>query len=126
MAETINDRIKIIRKHNNLTMDKFGDRIGITKASISRLESGENNPSEQTLMLICKEFGVDHHWLKTGEGEMLSSIGDDEVIAKFDAIMAGEKDTHKIILKTLLDMDEETLQSLDKFIEKYIKNKKAD
>lgn len=126
MAETINDRIKIIRKHNNLTMDKFGDRIGITKASISRLESGENNPSEQTLILICKEFGIDYHWLTTGEGDMFAPVGDDETIAKFDAIMAGEKDTHKIILKTLLDMDEETLQSLDKFIEKYIENKKAD
>jgi len=126
MSETINDRIKKIRINNNLTMDKFGDKIGITKSSVSLIESGKNNPSEQTIMLICKEFGVDHHWLKTGEGSMFSSNGDDEVIAKFDAIMTGEKDTHKIILKTLLDMDEETLQSLDKFIEKYIENKKAD
>lgn len=125
MTETINDRIKVIRKHNNLTMDKFGKRIGITKTSVSLIESGKNNPSEQTLILICKEFGIDYLWLTTGKGEMFSPISDDETIAKFDAIMAGEKDTHKVILKTLLDMDEETLKSLDKFIEKYIENKKA-
>ena len=125
MTETINDRIKVIRKHNNLTMDKFGKRIGITKTSVSLIESGKNNPSEQTLILICKEFGIDYLWLTTGKGELFSPISDDETIAKFDAIMAGEKDTHKVILKTLLDMDEETLKSLDKFIEKYIENKKA-
>lgn len=125
MSETISDRIKSVRINNNLTMDKFGDKIGITKSSVSLIESGKNNPSEQTLILICKEFGIDYLWLTTGKGEMFGSV-DDEVIAKFDAIMAGEKETHKIILKTLLDMDEETLESLDKFIEKYIENKKAD
>lgn len=125
MSETISDRIKSVRINNNLTMDKFGDKIGITKSSVSLIESGKNNPSEQTLILICKEFGIDYLWLTTGKGEMFGSV-DDEVIAKFDAIMAGEKETHKIILKTLLDMDEETLKSLDKFIEKYIENKKAD
>lgn len=125
MVEKVNDRIKQVRKSLNLTMDKFGNKIGISKASISKLESGENNPSEQTLMLICKEFGVDYLWLTTGKGEMLPP-SDDEVMAKFDSIMFGEKDTHKIILKTLLDMDEVTLNALDRFIEKYIENKKAD
>ncbi len=125
MDDTINNRIKLVRKHFDLTMDTFGDKIGIKKSSVSLIESGKNNPSEQTLMLICKEFGVDYLWLTTGKGEMLPP-SDDEVMAKFDSIMFGEKDTHKIILKTLLDMDEDTLNALDRFIEKYIENKKAD
>jgi transcriptional regulator with XRE-family HTH domain len=51
-------------------MEKFGSRIGIGKTSISLLESGKNNPSVQTVSLICREFGVNEHWLRTGEGEM--------------------------------------------------------
>lgn len=64
------DRIREVREHFGLSMEKFGSRIGIGKASISLLESGKNNPSIQTVSLICREFGVNERWLRTGEGEM--------------------------------------------------------
>lgn len=64
------DRIREVREHSGLSMEKFGARIGIGKASISLLESGKNNPSAQTISLICREFNVNEHWLRTGEGEM--------------------------------------------------------
>lgn len=64
------DRIREVREHFGLSMEKFGSRIGIGKASISLLESGKNNPSVQTITLICREFGVNEQWLRTGEGEM--------------------------------------------------------
>lgn len=64
------DRIREVREHFGLSMEKFGARIGIGKTSISLLESGKNNPSVQTVSLICREFGVNERWLRTGEGEM--------------------------------------------------------
>lgn len=64
------ERIREVREHFGLSMEKFGARIGIGKTSISLLESGKNNPSVQTVALICREFGVNEHWLRTGEGEM--------------------------------------------------------
>ena len=64
------DRIREVREHFGLSMEKFGSRIGIGKASISLLESGKNNPSVQTITLICREFGVNEQWVRTGEGEM--------------------------------------------------------
>ena len=63
------DRIREVREHFGLSMEKFGSRIGIGKASISLLESGKNNPSVQTITLICREFGVNEQWIRTGEGE---------------------------------------------------------
>jgi transcriptional regulator with XRE-family HTH domain len=45
----INGRIRQIRKENKLTMEQFGKRISISKVSVSRIESGINNPSEQTI-----------------------------------------------------------------------------
>lgn len=64
------ERIREVREHFGLSMEKFGARIGIGKTSISLLESGKNNPSVQTVALICREFGVNEHWLRTGDGEM--------------------------------------------------------
>lgn len=64
------ERIRELRKHLNMTMDEFGARIGLSKAAISLIESGRNGARDQTLLAICREFGVNEHWLRTGEGEM--------------------------------------------------------
>lgn len=64
------ERIKQVRKSLGLTQQEFGSRIGIKKASISTIESGKSNPSAQTLLSICREFGVCEEWLRDGTGEM--------------------------------------------------------
>lgn len=70
---TMHDRIKELRKANNLTQAEFGERIGITFSSVSLLEKGKNNPSEQTIRAICSEFNVNRDWLVDGIGEMRAS-----------------------------------------------------
>lgn len=71
---TINERIKEVRKSENLTMEKFGERVKISKVSVSRIESGINNPSNQTIMLICREFNINEEWLRNGTGSMKLEI----------------------------------------------------
>lgn len=66
----MNERIKELRKALKLSQDAFGRRIGISGASVSRLESGENEPSAQTVAFICREFSVSETWLRYGTGEM--------------------------------------------------------
>ena len=53
MENKLGSRIKELRQTLDLSMDVFGSKIGITKSSISKLEKGDNNPSEQTIKLIC-------------------------------------------------------------------------
>ena len=65
----MNDRIRLVRKHAGLTLEKFGSRIGISIAACSAIELGKSNPSNQTILAICREFGVDEVWLRTGAGE---------------------------------------------------------
>ena len=67
------DRIKALRNQLNISQEVFGRRIGITGASVSRLESGENEPSPQTIIFICKEFDVSEDWLRNGVGEMFKA-----------------------------------------------------
>lgn len=68
----MNERIKAVRRHYHLTMSAFGSRIGIKNSSISLLESGKNNPSERTILAICREFNVNEEWLRTGKGDMFN------------------------------------------------------
>lgn len=70
MIKGIAERIRAIRKDKGLTMQAFGESIGMSKASISGIESGKNGPSEQTIRLICSVYKVDYFWLKEGKGSM--------------------------------------------------------
>ena len=69
----MNERIKELRKTLGISQEKFGARIKISGASVSKIESGENNPSEQTLSLIVAEFDVSEDWLRNGVGEMFKA-----------------------------------------------------
>lgn len=78
---TIGERIKQTRKEAGLTLDKFGERIGVKKASLSQIENGRNGASDQTVMMIAREFGVSEEWLRTGEGPM-RTVTVDGVVAE--------------------------------------------
>lgn len=66
----MNNRIREIRQHSNLSMKAFGDRLGISSAAVSKIETGINAPSEQTIRAICSEFSINRDWLVDGVGEM--------------------------------------------------------
>ena len=91
---TENERVKEVRKTLNLTLEKFGERIGVTRGSMSNIENGNRNLTEQMTKSICREFGVDYMWLTTGEGEMFVET-DDDFFERIDRIMAGENETRE-------------------------------
>ncbi len=87
----MNTRIKALRKSEGLTLEKFGERIGISNSACSALETGKNNPSEQTIRAICREFRVREEWLRSGEGSMYMQLTPDQERAVFLAsVTAGE------------------------------------
>lgn len=90
--DTIGGRIRLLRKDAlSLTMEKFGERIGITTASLSNIENGKTNPSDQTIRSICREFRVREEWLRSGEGSMYMQLTPDQERAVFLAsVTAGE------------------------------------
>ncbi len=74
---TVNERINEIRKTNELTMDKFGERIGVTKAAISKIEKGERGVTDQMIKSICREFGYNEEWLRNGTEPKKPAIDED-------------------------------------------------
>lgn len=81
-------RIHEVRKANGLTMEEFGNYIGIQKSAVSRIESGSSTPGEQTVILICDRFGINRTWLETGEGEMLKHQETDALIPALRDVLA--------------------------------------
>lgn len=67
---TINDRIKVLRKHLGLNQTNFGEKVGIAQGHMTNIETGRREVTEKTLKVICATFNVSEEWLRTGEGEM--------------------------------------------------------
>ena len=74
----MNKRIKKIREELKLTQQQFADRLGIKRGAIANYEIGRNKPIDAVISLICREFGVNEVWLRTGEG------GDSNMFTRLD------------------------------------------
>lgn len=116
---TQNERVKEIRKTLGLTLEKFGERIGVTRGSMSNIENGNRNLTEQMTKSICREFSVDYMWLTTGEGEMFIDT-DDDFFERIDRIMAGEDEARKNLFKFMLELSDEDIVALDRLMKKAI------
>ena len=93
---TSNERVRELRKTLGLTLEKFGERLGVTKVAISLIEKGTNNLKDQMLLSICREYGVSESWLRTGEGEMFVPVTRNEKIASFIGdLLKDEQDSFK-------------------------------
>lgn len=116
---TQNERVKEVRKALGLTLEKFGERIGVTRGSMSNIENGNRNLTEQMTKSICREFSVDYIWLTTGDGEMFIDT-DDDFLERIDRIMAGEDDARKNLFKFMLELSDEDIEALDHLMKKAI------
>ena len=104
----MNDRVREIRKSNKLTMEQFGLRLGVAKSTISGIEAGNRNLTEQMIKAICREFNVNENWLRTGEGDMVIALSRRESIAAFIGdLMKEDDDSFKLrLIDVLADLDE--------------------
>ena len=116
---TQNERVKEVRKTLGLTLEKFGDRLGIKKAAVSKIEKGENSLTDANIKAICREYSVDYMWLTTGEGEMFVET-DDDFFERIDRIMAGENETRKNMIKMLLYASDDDIKAFDRLVDYYI------
>lgn len=110
----MNERIKELRKALNLTLEKFGEPIGLKKSALSLIESGRNSVTEQTVKAICREFNVDYLWLTTGEGEMFTDLPEtlfDELALQYD-LTEEEKD----VVRDFLTLSKEERAIVMKFL----------
>lgn len=87
------DRLKLVRKSNNLTQSDFAQRLGLKQNTIATYEIGRLTPSDRTISDICREFSVSESWLRHGEGDMLVPLTRDQEIADFMGEVLSDPET---------------------------------
>lgn len=89
------ERIKLLRKTLGLTLEKFGLSIGLKKNSLSQIENGINNVTDQTINNICKTNWngkmVNEEWLRTGNGTMFIELSDNATYHEAAAQLSNDK-----------------------------------
>lgn len=105
---TLSERIREVRKSLKMTMDQFGERIGVTKSTISNIENGNRNATEHMIKSICREFEVNEEWLRTGAGgsdNMFKKMtADEQAYNRFGYIMENASPAKKAALSMLLEL----------------------
>lgn len=85
--ETLNDRIKQLRKEKGLTQNQLADLLGVTDKAVSKWEVGEANPDITLLVKIGEVFGVTVDYLLTGKIEETISLDDMDDEKRFNWIL---------------------------------------
>lgn len=111
----MNGRIKLIRKTLGISQRDFGKKIGISDTAVSKLESGERNPSEQTLKSICREFNVDYFWLTEGADVDMFMKLPNTLMEKLSERYNMNKKS-QMVLKTYLEAPDDEKEAIENFL----------
>lgn len=126
MNTTLSERITFIQKNSKLNQTEFAGRIGISQQYLSQICNGKKTPSDRTLADICREFGCNQAWLRTGEGEPFEERSWEEEIMHFASMTCkGTDEFRRALVAILAKLDPEDWEALgriaDKLLEEYKK-----
>ena len=111
-------RIRLLRKDQKLTQERFGEVLGIKTSTVNGYESGRRKPSRASITDMCEKFGVSEAWLTDGIGEMYGEVKD-EVLAKIINEVT-ENQLIRAILTTWVKLDQDDRNKFVDFIDDII------
>ena len=107
-GDTVKDRIEFVIKSANIKKVDFAKRLNLSQAFVSQMCSGVAKPSDRTITDICREFGVNEVWLRTGEGEPFRERSQEETIMRFAVqINKGSDEFRKAYVAMLANLSDE-------------------
>lgn len=121
---TLADRLKDIRKANNLTQSELGKILGVGKTTISMYETGNSTPNDDIKLKISEYFNISIDYLLG-----LSDSKDIEYNKKIEKATS-LKDAlidfmiERGLIKDRNNINEEHLKLIELSINTYIENKK--
>lgn len=92
-------RIKQIRALNKLTQSEFAASIDLSQNYIAQVEIGKKDLGDRAVRDICRIYGINEAWLRTGAGEMYADKTREELITEeVTRMMATAPDSFKAAL----------------------------
>ncbi len=120
--KSVGDRVRHLRKKIlDKTQKEFGEKIGLKPNSVSDIESGKNNLTEQTANAICREFGINKKWLLTGEGEMkIEDCKDNRYFSNVGKLQRADDETIMRWVNAIAETDPSVLKKIEEFMKKLL------
>ncbi|MED0951691.1 helix-turn-helix transcriptional regulator [Bacillus mobilis] len=63
----LKEKIKTLRKKRKMTQKAFGELMGVSESFISKVESGDKEPSKDSLFMLCSKINVPISYFFEGE-----------------------------------------------------------
>lgn len=113
------DRIEFVIEKANIKKVEFAKRLNISQAFVSQMCSGVAKPSDRTIQDICREFGCNEVWLRTGKGDPFKERSREEKIMRF-AVQTnkGSDDFRKAYVAMLADLSDDGWKGLQEMYDK--------
>lgn len=113
------DRIAYVIKSSNIKKVDFAKRLNLSQAFVSQMCSGVAKPSDRTIQDICREFGCNEVWLRTGKGDPFKERTLEETIMRF-AVQTnkGSDDFRKAYVAMLANLSDDGWKGLQEMYDK--------
>ena len=111
---TLGDRIKDLRKSNNLTQAELGKILGVGKTTVSMYETNNSTPNDDIKLKMCEYFNVSLDYL----------VGKSNIKQSADSIIDSNPKENTVALHTddYDELPQEAKDEINNFID-YIKQK---
>ena len=116
---TQGERVNQIRKTLDLTLEKFGEKLGVQKSSISKIEKDRVALSDQMAKSICREYNVNYDYLMYGEGEMFDDLPQtivDELCAQYNL-----NDFDKVLVEMYVSLPTGSRERIKEYMKQLVK-----
>lgn len=111
------ERIKKIRQAKGMTQAEFADKINLSRNYVAMMEIGQREPSDRTIADICRVYGVDEVWLRTGVGEMSRRESREEAVAAvLGSAISGNSTARDRLIRALARLPDDAFPLIEKFI----------
>ena len=67
-TEGFGDRFRFLRRRANLSQEEIGEKLNVTRQTISGYETGRLSPSTKSIETMCDLYGINPWWLLYGVG----------------------------------------------------------
>jgi transcriptional regulator with XRE-family HTH domain len=110
MEETVNQRIKKLRKELKLTQNEFSSIITISAGQLACIETEKRIVNNRTIKLICDSFKVNDEWLRSGNGKIFAEDKDaryTKLVALYDTLKPKYQEYILAAINSFLKMQED-------------------
>ena len=120
----MNERIKTLRLELSLTQSEFGEKLGISQNYVWMIEKGDRVPSDRTVADICRVFGVNEDWLRSGHGEKYLRLSRKETVAAYVGKILGGKVTplEETLIEFMAETSPQEWEELARIINRFTEN----